>query len=363
MGAMAHIPPSVRNLFSSLSDIVSSADDLFLPPIPLPTALDICSTATIVYSTEPTLLQLNGSFFVVGDLHGHALDLLRILAEFGMPPASRYLFLGDLVDRGDFSIHTALFVFALKCIAPHSVFTIRGNHEFAEVNSCCGLLDQVMEMYQCAEIFEGLNHAFSVLPLAACINGDLLCVHGGIGPELARVDQIAGIRRPLVDFSDPVVEELMWSDPSVDCEMRKSGRRGRGYEFGERALGEFLERNRLRMIVRGHEAIQEGVVYGLGGKVVTVFSASGDCGAVGVLEVSENGETAHRLAVLPCEQRKKEMDPHMMGIRGRGLSCAGPRQVGGGHGPPVVVIDVLRHTRVPQRNLIARERRAISLID
>jgi hypothetical protein len=106
--------PSITDLFSSLTNLLT--------------------TGTLCY--ESNLIDLTGDFLIVGDLHGHILDFLRILITFGMSPTRRHIFLGDLVHRGDFSIHQCLSVFLLKCVSPRDVSIIRGNHEFPEISAC-----------------------------------------------------------------------------------------------------------------------------------------------------------------------------------------------------------------------------------
>jgi protein phosphatase len=59
---------------------------------------------------KTTFLELDGSFVVIGDLHGHFLDLDRIFRTFRYPKDFKYLFLGDLVDREDFSLETMVLI-------------------------------------------------------------------------------------------------------------------------------------------------------------------------------------------------------------------------------------------------------------
>jgi diadenosine tetraphosphatase ApaH/serine/threonine PP2A family protein phosphatase len=291
-------PPSVAALTETIESIVSlgindcsQCPPLFsLPAIDLATARDACSLVSSQFALEPTLLELTGDFTIIGDLLGHVFDFIRILAKFGMPPGTRYILLGNLVDHGAFSLHTAIYAFALKCTFPNDFYIIRGSHEFRDVNSTAGLLAETQALFHCPDIFDAMNVAFSLTPLGIRLNGDILCIHAGLGPDLATVDQIADIERPFTTSENPIVEAIVWSDPNHTVSMeRPAGRQG-GYEFGAEPLASFLTENRLRLIVRGHERIAEGVRWQLGGRIVTVFSVSLFCGRIpgqcGVLRVS-----------------------------------------------------------------------------
>ncbi len=77
---------------------------------------------------EPNILYLSSPFFIVGDIHGQFYDLLYLIEKYGNFPNTRFLFLGDYVDRGLFCIETITLLLALKCKYPKNIFLLRGNH-------------------------------------------------------------------------------------------------------------------------------------------------------------------------------------------------------------------------------------------
>ena len=91
-----------------------------------------------ILASETRLLKLKSPIYVFGDFHGNIQDLLafsRILWPLGMhlTPGS-FLFLGDYVDRGAYSIEVLTYLFAQKIMLPDKVFLLRGNHELRAVN-------------------------------------------------------------------------------------------------------------------------------------------------------------------------------------------------------------------------------------
>jgi protein phosphatase len=311
-------------------------------PIPLDSGHQICASALAAFSAEPTLLELTGHFYIVGDLHGHLLEFLRILRTFGFPPNVRYILLGDTVDRGEFSVHTVLYIFALKALHPDSFYLVRGNHECEEICQTHGLLAEVVDIYGSDALFAPIIRVFDSLPLAARVNGDLFCVHGGLAPENRTLAQISRIARPLRTAETAVADGLLWSDPRDGPTARRVPPR-RGCDFSEDLLAGFLERNALRLLVRAHDAIRGGVEYRMGGRLVTVFSVSNYCdrgeGLAGVLEVGgKAGEQAHRLASLPWVLRKAIRPVSME--RKLALSTVPPRNAASQ--PPIVMRQFMR---------------------
>lgn len=129
---------------------------------------------------------------MAGDIHGQLGDLLRLF-EFGkFPPESNYLFLGDYVDRGKQQIETIMLLFALKVKFPENFFMLRGNHECPRINRIYGFYDECKKRYG-IKLWKRFAVTFSFLPLCALISDKVLCMHGGISPDLKSIDQLYGL--------------------------------------------------------------------------------------------------------------------------------------------------------------------------
>lgn len=104
-------------------------------------------------------------------------------------------FLGDIVDRGEFSFETIFLILLLKYFYQDSVYIIRGNHEFESVCSQFGFKQDIEKLYPHQNIFDLFIDIFNVFPLAALLQQNILCVHGGICPELNSIHQLKSIKK------------------------------------------------------------------------------------------------------------------------------------------------------------------------
>ena len=301
--------------YSSLIEVAtekyeSEKRKLVLPIVPLPILKSLCERAAKIFSEERTVLQINQDVTVVGDLHGHILDLFRILKVLGFPPTQKYLFLGDLVDRGEFSTETAILILTMKVLWPSSVFLIRGNHEFSEMWEHCGFLRELQLVYPGSNASDLFQTAFACIPIGAIVNKRTLCIHGGIGPTLKEVRMLQNLYRPIYTFDQGVVTDVLWSDPCEDVEEFEPSFRGTGFRFGKSVLWKFMEDNGLDLLVRGHECIESGVQYTLGSKAVTVFSASSYCNTMtnkaGVMTLKKSGEDPEIRLFRPLKYLRRD---------------------------------------------------------
>ena len=284
-----------KHLQTDFSKFESNQLTMNLPIIPIKDLLYMCEKVEEIFKNEETVIEISSPVIIIGDLHGHFLDLLRILNKYGLPLEFSYIFLGDLVDRGEFSLEVVSLVFCLKILFPNKVFLIRGNHEFDFLCSRCGFMAELSNCYPNSTIYNNFIASFSFIPLAAIINKTILCVHGGIGPSIFSLRQLKTIGRPILDFGDHVLDPLLWSDPTDQTPFFEPSTRGTGYFFGDRALNDFLLQNNLKMLIRGHECVNEGIQSIFNNKLITVFSASNYCGLIpnnsGILHINNNSET------------------------------------------------------------------------
>uniref|UniRef100_G3RAA2 protein-serine/threonine phosphatase n=1 Tax=Gorilla gorilla gorilla TaxID=9595 RepID=G3RAA2_GORGO len=189
-------------------------------------ALKIINDGAAILRQEKTMIEVDAPITVCGDIHGQFFDLMKLFEVGGSPSNTRYLFLGDYVDRGYFSIERI---------------------KYSE------------------QVYDACMETFDCLPLAALLNQQFLCVHGGMSPEITSLDDI----RKLDRFTEPPafgpVCDLLWSDPSEDYGNEKTLEhythntvRGCSYFYSYPAVCEFLQNNNLLSIIRAHEAQDAG---------------------------------------------------------------------------------------------------------
>ena len=144
--------------------------------------------ATII-EKQPMLLRLKAPLVIGTDVHGQYYDLLRFISDNGKPPATNYLFLGDYVDRGTQSLETLCLLMAMKIKHPECVFMLRGNHECINISRIYGFFDECKRRYN-VKLWKEFVKLFNSFPVAALIEDKILCMHGGLSPDLKDLKQI-----------------------------------------------------------------------------------------------------------------------------------------------------------------------------
>ena len=96
--------------------------------------------------------------------------------------------MGDFVDRGHKSVETVQMLFCLKIKYPVHVTLLRGNHETRVTSRNYGFYDEVIRKYGNANAWRFTTDAFDYVGIGALIEGRLLCIHGGLSPEINTLD-------------------------------------------------------------------------------------------------------------------------------------------------------------------------------
>lgn len=238
---------------------------------------EICSLYREIGIEESNIQRVPAPVSVVGDLHGQFPDLLELLELNGRPPHTAYLFLGDYVDRGFFSVEVLLLLVCLKIRYPDKVTLIRGNHESRQVTQVYGFYDECVRKFGNSNVWRLCTEMFDYFPLGAWIpEAGVLCIHGGLSPNFDTLDEIRRIDRKREVPHEGPMSDIMWSDPD---EIKGWGvsPRGAGYLFGGDVVENFNHVNKLDVIARAHQLVMEGYKYMFEGDLVTVWSAPNYC--------------------------------------------------------------------------------------
>jgi len=280
-------------------------------------SLIVAAATSVLAQNSNALVRVDAPVKVFGDIHGQIFDLVQFFRQYGAPShhvgdmnLCNYIFAGDFVDRGAYSLEVLTVLLCLKIRYHPHVILLRGNHEDSWANKHYGFSKEIearLGPLICEqEIEEFQTHVLALyqrLPLAALIGERILCVHGGPGLHVKTLAHIESIKLP---FAHPVhymlpdddeqrrVVDLLWSDPIDTCGLTKEkdliydskrGWEGRGFNdhrrngtyFGPDIVREFCRRNGIDLILRAHECVHDGMKLFADGLCVTIFSAPKYC--------------------------------------------------------------------------------------
>lgn len=133
-------------------------------------------------------------------MHGQFYDLLNIFKTNGFPSNTQaYLFNGDFVDRGSFSVEIILTLLAYACVYPDCMYLSRGNHEADDMNRMYGFEGEMKHKYS-EQFFKAFSELFCYIPLCNVVENRVFVVHGGLfhrdDVTLEEISKIDRVRQP-----------------------------------------------------------------------------------------------------------------------------------------------------------------------
>ncbi|EOD04851.1 hypothetical protein EMIHUDRAFT_439078 [Emiliania huxleyi CCMP1516] len=269
----------------------------------------LCQKAREVLMDEPNVLTVAPPIIICGDIHAQYHDLIEIFRIGGPCPDTNYLFMGDYVDRGYYSVETVTLLITLKVRYRERIFLLRGNHESRQITQVYGFYDECLRKYGNANVWKLFTDLFDCLPLGALVDSQIFCVHGGLSPSVDSLDQ---------------VQQLPREDDTLKTRPRHVHRLGHDMPAGaavftrcsedaaqDRAPALTLAYSVRRLVARAHQLTMEGYTWCHERNVVTVFSAPNYCYRCGnqaaILEVDEH----HKYNFIQFDPAPRRGEPHV----------------------------------------------------
>ncbi|KAH9977820.1 Metallo-dependent phosphatase-like protein [Lactifluus volemus] len=207
----------------------------------------LCIKAREILIEESNVQVVDAPVTICGDIHGQFFDLMELFKIGGTCPETNYIFIGDFVDRGFYSVETFLLLLALKVRYP----------DLTQITQVYGFYDECQRKYGSSNVWRWCCEVFDYLALGAIVDGRVFCVHGGLSPALQTIDQIRAIDRKQEVPHDGAMCDLLWSDPD-DITGWGLSPRGAGFLFGADITKNFAHNNAIDLIARAHQLAMEG---------------------------------------------------------------------------------------------------------
>ncbi|TSP90473.1 Serine/threonine-protein phosphatase 2A catalytic subunit alpha isoform [Bagarius yarrelli] len=272
----------------------------------------LCEKAKEILSKESNVQEVRCPVTVCGDVHGQFHDLMELFKIGGKSPDTNYLFMGDYVDRGYYSVETVTLLVCLKVRYRERITILRGNHESRQITQVYGFYDECLRKYGNANVWKYFTDLFDYLPLTALVDTQIFCLHGGLSPSIDTLDHIRALDRiQEVPHEGPMCD-LLWSDPD-DRGGWGISPRGAGYTFGQDISETFNHANSLTLVSRAHQLVMEGYNWCHERNVVTIFSAPNYCYRCGnqaaIMELDDTLKYSFSIRRQGEENRTSPVEP------------------------------------------------------
>lgn len=232
----------------------------------------LCCHCKEVFLSEPMLLKLEPPLCVVGSMHGHFEQLVKLLERCGSLPDTCYLFLGGYVDKGPpRSIDTMALLFVYKAQFPENLFLLRGRDEDASTSRIYGFYDECQRRFS-IKLWKAFVDVFNCMPVCAVIREKIFCVSSGLSPHLTNFDRIQELERPGFVPEEGLLCDLLFARPETGSGWELEGPgQDIAHTFGEDVVQSFAAELGLDLIVRSNQPVGDGYAI-FADKLLTLWS-------------------------------------------------------------------------------------------
>jgi diadenosine tetraphosphatase ApaH/serine/threonine PP2A family protein phosphatase len=235
---------------------------------------------TLLLYNESNVVVVQSPVIICGNIHGQYEDLQELF-RLCDPSKDRFVFMGDYVDRGKYSLNTFLLLVTYKLQYPSQYYLLRGNHESRQVTQQYGFQQEILASYGHTSLWVKAMDVFDLLPYASLVDGDVFSVHGGLSPRMPLIGLAEKVDRRVEIPTEGLLADLAWSDPDdVGVKDYRPNQRGAGWIFGQLAVKRFCQQNKLQLVTRSHQLVQSGFQWYFAeegditpGKLINVWSA------------------------------------------------------------------------------------------
>lgn len=163
--------------------------------IPETQVRELCYKARELLIEEGNVVSVDAPVTICGDIHGQFHDLMELFRVGGDVPDTNYLFMGDFVDRGFYSLESFLLLLCLKVRYPDRMTLIRGNHESRQITTVYGFYDECIRKYGSANVWRYCCEVFDYLALGAIVLG----ASSELEPSITNMNEHAQPMMPIDD--------------------------------------------------------------------------------------------------------------------------------------------------------------------
>jgi hypothetical protein len=192
----------------------------------------LCDRVKEIFMSESNVQPVSAPVIICGDIHGQYYDLLSLFDTGGKIPNSRYIFMGDYVDRGYNSVETIELLLCLKLKYPGHITLLRGNHESRQICYSYGFYEEITKKYGNGNPWKYFTDIFDYMPIGAVVESNAVFRSDSVTPVCA--GEIPAPIYPMVarvcgeqeELSDAIAKRdvgrifnIFVNDPLVTCSL------------------------------------------------------------------------------------------------------------------------------------------------